>query len=169
MEELLFYIVNKNYIQYLSEFEKHVSYNKDEIGHSRPYLGIVLKVNNFDYFVPLYSYKEHYLKYKNNPSFFFVYDRKNRPLSIIKFSAMIPILRNSDVISILNYNEQDKKYRDLISAEYRYINSHKEEIYKRANKMYTAVTKHKNNFLKTIACDFKLLENKCLEYNNITD
>lgn len=32
--------------------------------------------------------------------------------------------------------------------------------------MYTAVTKHKNNFLKTIACDFKLLEEKCLEYNN---
>ena len=169
MEELLFYTVDRNYIKYLSLYEKHVSDNKDEIGHSRPYLGIVLKVNNFDYFVPLYSYKEHYLKYKSNPSFFFVYDRKNRPLSIIKFSAMIPILRNSDVISILNYNEQDKKYRDLISAEYRYVNSHKEEIYKRANKMYTAVTKHKNNFLKTIACDFKLLENKCLEYNCTTN
>lgn len=169
MEELLFYVVDKDYIKYLSEFDKHVSYNKDEIGHSRPYLGIVLKVNNFDYFVPLYSYKEHYLKYKNNPSFFFIYDRKNRPLSIIKFSAMIPILRNSDVISKLNYNEQDKKYRDLISAEYRYINSYKEEIYKRANKMYISVTKHKNNFLKTIACDFKLLENKCLEYNNKTN
>ena len=30
--------------------------------------------------------------------------------------------------------------------------------------MYVAVTKHKNNFLKTIACDFKLLEEKCIEY-----
>ena len=76
MEELLFYIVDKNYIKYLSEFEKHVSYNKDEIGHSRPYLGIVLKIEGYNYFVPLYSYKEHYSKYKNNPSFFFVYDRK---------------------------------------------------------------------------------------------
>ena len=44
MEELLFYTVDKNYINYLSEFENHVSYNKDEIGHSRPYLGIVLKI-----------------------------------------------------------------------------------------------------------------------------
>ena len=26
--------------------------------------------------------------------------------------------------------------------------------------MYIAVTKHKNNFLKTIACNFKLLEEK---------
>ena len=77
MEELLFYTVDKNYIKYLSKFEKHVSYNKDEIGHSRPYLGIVLRIENYEYFVPLYSYKCHYEKYKNNPSFFFVYGRKN--------------------------------------------------------------------------------------------
>lgn len=164
MEELLFYVVDKNYIKYLSKFEKHVSYNKDETGHSRPYLGIVLKIDNYNYFVPLYSYKEHYSKYKNNPSFFFIYDRKIRPLAIIKFSAMIPVPSNFNVISLLEYNEQDKKYKDLISAEYRYINSNKEEIYKRANKMYIAVTKHKNNFLKTISCNFKLLEEKCVEY-----
>ena len=133
MEELLFYTVDKNYIKYLSEFESHVSYNKDEIGHSRPYLGIVLKIENYQYFVPLYSYKEHYKKYKNNPSFFFVYDRKNNPLAIIKFSAMIPVPSSIKVISVLEYNKQDRKYKDLISAEYRYINSNKEEIYKRAN------------------------------------
>ena len=166
MEELLFYTVDKNYIKYLSEFENHVSYNKDEIGHSRPYLGIVLKIENYQYFVPLYSYKERYRKYKNNPSFFFVYDRKNNPLAIIKFSAMIPVPSNIKVTYVLEYNKQDKKYKDLISAEYRYINSNKEEIYKRANKMYIAVTKHKKNFLKTIACNFKLLEEKSIKYKS---
>lgn len=166
MKELLFYIINKDYIKFLSQFESHVSYNKDEVGHSRPYLGIVLKIENYDYFAPLYSYKEHYKKYKNNASFFFVYDRKNSPLSIIKFSAMIPVPIKSKVIKLLDYNTQDKKYQDLISAEYRYINSNKEEIYKRANKMYIAVTRHKNNFLKTIACNFKLLEEKSLEYKD---
>lgn len=164
MEELLFYTVDKNYIKYLRKFETHVSYNKDEIGHARPYLGIVLKIEGYKYFVPLYSYKDHYKKYKNNPSFFFVYDRKNKPLAIIKFSAMIPVPKDINVTSLLEYNKQDSKYKSLISAEYRYINSNKEEIYKRANKMYIAVTKHKNNFLKTIACNFKLLEEKCLEY-----
>lgn len=164
MEELLFYTVDKNYIKYLSKFEKHISYNKDEIGHSRPYLGIILNVRNYEYFVPLYSYKEHYQKYKNNPSFFFVYDRRNRPLAIIKFSAMIPVPKNVNVTDLLKYDEQDNKYKDLIAAEYRYINSNKKEIYKRANKMYIAVTKHKNNFLKTISCDFKLLEEKCIKY-----
>ena len=164
MEELLFYTVDRDYIKYLSEFEKHVSYNKEEKGHSRPYLGIVLKIENFEYFVPLYSYKDHYVKYKNNPSFFFVYDKKNKPISIIKFSAMIPVPKYSNVINLLEYSELEKKYKNLISAEYRYINANKKEIYKRADKMYIAVTKHKNNFLKTIACDFKKLEEKSLKY-----
>jgi len=164
LEELLFYVIDKNYIKYLSEFENHVSYNKDEKGHSRPYLGIVLRIEEYNYFVPLYSYKKHYERYKSNPSFFFVYDRKDKPLAIIKFSAMIPVPMQRDAIKLLQYNEQDNKYKDLIAAEYRYINSNKEEIYKRANKMYIAVTRGKNNFLKTIACNFKLLEKKCIEY-----
>ena len=44
MEELLFYTIDKDYIKYLSKFESHVSYNKDGIGYSRLYLGIVLKI-----------------------------------------------------------------------------------------------------------------------------
>lgn len=164
MKNLLFYTVSRDYIKFLSDFESHISYNKDELGHTRPYLGIVLKIEDYEYFAPLYSYKEHYKKYKNNPSFFFVYNSKKSPLAIIKFSAMIPIPKQISVIKLLEYNDQEQKYKDLISAEYRYINSNKAEIYKRANKMYIAVTKHKNSFLKTIACNFKLLEEKCLEY-----
>lgn len=79
---------------------------------------------------------------------------------------MIPVPSNFNVINLLEYNEQDKKYKDLISAEYRYINSNKEEIYKRANKIYIAVTKHKNNFLKTISCNFKLLEKNVQNIRN---
>ena len=40
---------------------------------------------------------------------------------------MIPVPNNIRVTSLLEYNEIDKKYKDLISAEYRYINSNKEE------------------------------------------
>ena len=54
-------------------------------------------------------------------------------------------------------------YDSIITNPISFVN--KKEIYKRANKMYVAVTKHKNNFLKTIACNFKLLEEKSIEYN----
>ena len=36
---------------------------------------------------------------------------------------MIPVTKNSNVIELLEYKKEDKKYKDLISAEYRYINS----------------------------------------------
>lgn len=52
MKELLFYAVNREYIKYLSMYDEHVSYNKDDIGHSRPYLGIVLEIKCYRYFVP---------------------------------------------------------------------------------------------------------------------
>ena len=59
---------------------------------------------------------------------------------------MIPVPNNIRVTSLLEYNESDKKYKDLISAEYRQVNSNKEEIYKRANKIllhcYPFVTHH---------------------------
>lgn len=110
------------------------------------------------------SYKEHYNEYRNNPSFFFVYNRKKQPFAIIKFSAMIPVFKDNDVIEVLDYNKQDIRYKDLISSEYKYINSNKEEIHKRAQKMYKQITSNNNNFFKSIACDFKLLEKKSLEY-----
>ena len=78
---------------------------------------------------------------------------------------MIPVPQNIKVVELLNFDNQDKKYQDLISAEYRYINSNKEEIYKRARKMYKYIASDKPNFLKTISCDFKLLEEKCKLYN----
>lgn len=37
---------------------------------------------------------------------------------------MIPVPNNIRVTSLLEYNESDKKYKDLILAEYRYIKSH---------------------------------------------
>lgn len=127
LKEFLFYTIDKNYIKYLSQFEPHISYNKEETGHSRPYLGIVLKIEQYEYFVPLYSYKKHYSKYKNNPSFFFIYDRKSNPLAIIKFSSMIPIPKDYKAAKLIEYELQDKKYKDLISAEYRYVNSNEDK------------------------------------------
>ena len=61
LKELLFYTISRDYIKYLSDFENHISYNKEELGHTRPYLGIVLRIENYDYFAPLYSYKETFL------------------------------------------------------------------------------------------------------------
>lgn len=154
-ETLKFYIVNDEYIEYISNFDKHVSWNKKQ---RRPYIGIVLEIEKYLYFAPLYSYKEKYNKYKENPSFIRIKDRKERCLSIIRFAEMIPVPKNC--IKLLDFNIRDEKYKNLLQAESDFINDNKIIIYKKAKKMYKNVVKIKNQFFINISCDFKLLEEK---------
>jgi len=117
---LKFYIVSDRYIEYLSSYDTHVSWNKK---HKRPYIGIVLKIERYLYFAPLYSYKENYKKYKENPSFMRVEDRKGRALSIIRFSEMIPVPKEE--INLLDIEMRGKKYKDLLQTEMEFINDNK--------------------------------------------
>ena len=47
LRKLNFYIIDDNYIKYLSQFDKHISYNKNE---KRPYIGVVIIVEEHYYF-----------------------------------------------------------------------------------------------------------------------
>ena len=47
IENLNFYIVEDGYIEYISKWDDHIAYNKN---NKRPYVGIVLKINCFYYF-----------------------------------------------------------------------------------------------------------------------
>lgn len=158
---LKFYIVNEDYIDYLSQFDNHVSWNKKE---KRPYVGIVLKVGNYLYFAPLYSYKVGYDKYKDNPSFMRIEDRKGKNVSIIRFAEMIPVPETA--IQLLDFNSRGDKYRDLLQAESKFINDNKNVIYTKAKKIYKNVVHIKTPFFTNISCNFELLEQKSKEYVN---
>lgn len=75
--KLNFYIIDDNYIIYLSQFDKHIAYNKKQ---KRPYIGVLIIVEGHYYFAPLFSPKTKH-KTKDN-------------LGIIRFSDMIPVLKN---------------------------------------------------------------------------
>ncbi len=158
-ETLKFYIVDEDYIDYLSKFDNHVSWNKEQ---KRPYIGIVLKVANHLYFAPLYSYKVGYDKYKENPSFIRVEDRKGKNVSIIRFAEMIPVPETA--IQLFDFNIRGRKYRDLLQAEINFINDNKNVIYSKAKKIYRNVVHIKIPFFCSISCDFELLEQKSKEY-----
>lgn len=158
-ETLKFYIVNEDYIEYLSKFDNHVSWNKEQ---RRPYVGIVLKVENYLYFAPLYSYKVGYDKYKDNPSFIRIEDRKGKNVSIIRFAEMIPVPETA--IQLLDFNSRGDKYRDLLQAENDFINDNKNVIYAKAKKIYRNVVHAKIPFFMDISCNFKLLEEQLKKY-----
>lgn len=158
-ETLKFYTINEDYIEYLSKSDSHVSWNKEQ---KRPYIGIVLKVENYLYFAPLYSYKVGYDKYKDNPSFIRVEDRKGKNVSIIRFAEMIPVPETA--IQLLDFNSRGDKYRDLLQAESDFINDNRNMIYSKAKKIYRNVVHIKIPFFRSISCDFELLEQKSKEY-----
>ena len=58
MDNLRFYHINDDYIAYLSESQRYIWFNKED-KHTRPYLGVIFIINDYKYYVPLCSYKEH--------------------------------------------------------------------------------------------------------------
>lgn len=164
--KLNFYIVNNNYINYLSKFDKHIAYNKDE---KRPYIGVVLIVEEHYYFAPMFSPKQKHKTYKDNLSFFKIINEKNKNnLGMIKFSNMIPVPQEE--VNLLDMKDKSYGYKRLLSEQYSYINrtNNKRKIMEKAEKIYSIVTNDKrskmNKFYKELSCNFKLLEEKCLEY-----
>ena len=60
------YEVNSKYIDYLIPYAPHLFHNKKPGQHNeRKYIGIILIVNNMNYFTPLSSYKPKHDKMKN--------------------------------------------------------------------------------------------------------
>ena len=165
--KLNFYIIDDNYIQYLSEFDKHIAYNKNE---TRPYIGVVIMVNEHYYFAPMFSPKTKHKSYKENLTFFRMLSIKGKnELGIIRFSDMIPVPQ--ECVSLLDVTDKSYAYRRLLSEQYKYINrpENKQKIMDKAEKIYNIVTGTSKGkmakFYKSLSCDFKLLEEKCLNYN----
>ena len=75
LKKLNFYIIDENYINYLCSFDSHIAYNKNE---KRPYIGVLLNIKNHLYFAPLFSPKIKHKFYKNNLSFFQIYNINNK-------------------------------------------------------------------------------------------
>ena len=155
--KLNFYIIDDNYIQYLSEFDKHIAYNKNE---TRPYIGVVILVNEHYYFAPMFSPKTKHKTYKENLTFFKMLSIKEKnELGIIRFSDMIPV------------TDKTYAYRRLLSEQYKYINipENRQKIMDKAEKIYKLVTGNSNGktakFYRSLSCDFKLLEEQSLKYN----
>lgn len=150
------YTIDDEYINYLSQYDNLIALNKSK---TRPYVGIVLRVNNISYFAPLYSPKPVHNTYKDNPSFIKI---KNGELGIIRFSTMIPV--PEECIQLLDINKQENRYKRLLNKQVLFIREYEKKICHRALVTYNGVTKRTNKFLINISCDFKILEKHYKNY-----
>lgn len=156
------YEINPQYINYLIPYAPHLFQNKQPRQHNeRKYIGIVLIVNDMNYFAPLSSFKSKHEKMKNGLDFI-----KIGNYAVININNMFPVPNNEytyvDIPTVKN-----PQYRKLLMTEYRIIRKLQDRILKNAAEVY----KHKLKYGDTTALakrcnDFKLLEEKSKKFHN---
>lgn len=128
------YEISGNYLDYLRKYDNRVSLLKDE-NFGRKYIGIVLTINNINYFAPLSSQVwktkiengakvfvlnnngQKILRMNKSDIILFEYKNSKNPLGAIKFNNMIPIpnalidlvTKAVDIISMLKCPRSDEK------------------------------------------------------------
>lgn len=157
---LKFYTIDEPYVDYLAPSSPHLFRNaRRDQGNSRKYVGIVLQVNGFNYFVPLSSYKPKHQKMKNGLDFL-----KIKDYAVLNLNCMIPV-PDGAFHEVVFADEKDLRYRSLLQAEYRVVKQMSERIEKNALNLY----KHKleNGVATKLAArcnDFAKLEELCKSY-----
>ena len=158
MFRLRIYEVKSEYVEYLSKYQDHLFYDKNN-SNKRKYIGIVLEINGYKYFAPLSSFKKKHNKIKEGVDFI-----KIKDYAVININNMIPVPQGSYYAPDINA-EKDTHYRFLLQAESREINRQKNRILKNAQIVYS----HKKNYcgstlLAKRTNDFEKLEQLCDKY-----
>ena len=158
LSRLKIYEVNPIYVKYLSSFQKHI-FSSEHDKKTRKYIGIILRINDCNYFAPLSSFKPKHAKMKEGVDFI-----KIKDYAVININNMIPVPKGEYKETDIN-GTKDEHYRYLLQAESREINRQKNRIIKNADIVYRH--KLRNNLATPLANrtnDFVLLEKACKDY-----
>lgn len=168
--QLYFYYVEKDYIEFLKNFEKekrgftcvpNVSYKNT----NKFTFGAVLEVNGINYFVPVSSYDKKQedvilIKEKN----FSNQKGIHNSLGALRFAYMIPVPKQC--IIKLDINSMPTEYsRTHVSKELAFCRRNRDKIQVRAKKTYDRVISKKFPELTRNSCDFKILEEAYINYS----
>lgn len=167
MVKIRFYKINLNYIKFLhTNYDSRVQYNSsqnEDYNKNRPYIGIVLEINNFKYFAPLEHPRPEHVNFKNNTHIVKIQGGK---YGIIGLNNMIPVHESQ----LIDFDISKDKNKAIFMNQFIFCRKNKTLIMNKALKVYEKRTIQPDNFVKKIYCDFKKLEEGLKEYcklNNI--
>ena len=167
------YSVSDRYINYLRKKFPRVYSNKETMRvHTRKYLGVVMEINSYKYYIPLSSPKD-----KHD---YVVEDGKktirkdslivmrivsgmgdNKELKgTLQIGTMIPV-PDTEIELYDVKNESDQAYKDLVNEEIIYIRKHKNTIIRNARVLYSKRKSGEENRVVQSCLDFSALEAEC--------
>ncbi len=160
-KQLCFYEVRADYITYLLRFDPKVplvDYSATN-RHDKFLCGIVLSVDDWDYFAPISSFA---IPQRTN---LIIKNEDGRAISSIRFSFMIPV--PPEVIAVKKFNDEPSvDYRRLLELELRFCRRNSKAIYRQARHIYRTVVENIDPIMVKNCCDFRKLEAACTEYRN---
>lgn len=134
--KLNLYSVSDKYIKYLMQFDNKIYDNKEESRtYKRKYIGIVLTINGFNYYIPMSSPKKSdYIDYekkiiRNDTKTIMRIHEGGRLYGTLRISNMIPV-PITELEPYIIAEEKDEKYRQIIIGELRYISKNTDRIVK---------------------------------------
>ena len=154
MNTLKFYDVDINYTNYLKRYEPKIP-NINYHTNNKFLCGIVLNIQQCNYYVPVSHITKRF------KSSFIILDN-GQPISSLRFSFMFPC-PNQQITEKTFENYDTDKYIRLLDKELKYCNLHYQQILSKANLIYN-YSKNSYNREKYNLCNFALLEQKCIEY-----
>ena len=171
MNSLKLYSISDEYIEYLRNTIPEVYSNKiTHRAHSRKYLGVVININKYPYYIPLSSPKRSDYQYAAGK---LVVKKSIVPIvriteknsigekelkGTLRISHMIPV--PSSELTLYNLDdEKDIQYKNIVFSELRFIRKNSEMILKRAHTMYTQKIQNNESatYIKS-ALDYHRLE-----------
>lgn len=157
--------VNSNYCDFLRKYDNRVVYNAGK-KNLRPFIGVLFKIENFEYFAPLSSPKEKHKKLKNTLDLTKI---DNGNYGVVNFNNMIPVTSDNYVEFDLNQqiNNKYERFRiELLRNQLRWLTANKKTILAKSKLLYNLYKADKlASNVKRRCCNFVLLEEKCMEYN----
>lgn len=164
------YEVTDEYIEYLKQFDNKVYDTKEgnrEV--KRKYLGIVLSINDMNYYVPLSSpkksdFKENRIRKSIPPIIRIVYKDKNTGKielkGTLRIGNMIPIPESELIYYDVN-KEENSNYQILVKKELNFIEKNITMIKEYATIVYNQKVNNRHVSYENELVDYKLLEDKC--------
>ncbi len=180
-EKYGFYTVNPDYLEYLNKIDSEVYYDIAYRNSIKPFVGIIVGIENYNYFIPLSSSKEKHKNWRNvSNEHFLIYEiidnhitingdiykyysaeEKMHILSILDIKKMIPV--PSGCYEKIEFNQLiDYRYKDLFEKEYAFCLSIKEKVLKKAENLYKK--QKETGIIRRANCDFNKLESAMKEW-----
>lgn len=180
-KEFGFYTINADYLQFLNTKDSEVYYNISYRNAVKPFIGVVINLTEYNYFIPLTSAKEKHKKWKNVcDEHFLIYEVINKDvnvegdiykaysleekmhiLSVLDIKKMIPVPEDSFTRIIFSELE-DEHYKDLFEKEYAFCLRIKDKILIKARKIH--IKQKETMVIRQAYCNFAHCETALEEW-----